>query len=371
MKKENNKKNIKVKQKKIKQKKTKKLPKKLPNDKSMKQKMNKKTTKKKIAKRKVKITKFGGSTSLFGNYNNNVNYDDNNVNYANNSKIRRIFLRTITNGNQAVFTIDPVILQNNGKNNEINNADKILDFYISLWKDFANYDTKDNKNNVFITEFDQLTPSIPFLDIYKYMKHHGFRNADKFGDLIGISRDDNNNYEMTDTNNTQYLEAFKLFIQSVYDKFYKYNINNKVYIQDDKNENDKIQSVVDALFNLEDYDDNYYAFNDYCIYLHIYVFNYLSVITSKNSNIKKDNFPYDTYYNFFLKIENRLRPESSTNDANNLEQITKIQTNNTANNDYEQNNIANNTDYDNKPPIMNITTDNNSPTDNKPAEPLS
>jgi hypothetical protein len=343
MKKENNKKNIKVKQKKIKQKKTKKLPKKLPNNKSMKQKMNKKTTKKKIAKRKVKITKFGGSTSLFDNY-------------VDNSKIRRIFLRTITKDNQAVFTIDPVILQNNGKNNEINNADKILDFYISLWKDFANYDNKDNKNGVFITEFDQLTPSIPFLDIYKYMKHHNFPKADKFGELIGV---DINNYKMTDTNNTKYLEAFKLFIQSVYDKFHNYN--------------------VDELFNLTKNDENYFAFNDYYQYLHIYVFDYLSVITSKNSNIEKDDFPYDKLNEFFSKIENKLRNKNSTDDANNLEKITTIQSNitenntanNTANNDYEQNNTANNTDYDNMPPIMNITTDNNSPTDNKPTEPSS
>jgi len=346
MKKENNKKNIKVKQKKIKQKKTKKLPKKLPNDKSMKQKMNKKTTKKKIAKRKVKITKFGGSSSLFDNY-------------VDNSKIRRIFLRTITKDNQAVFTIDPVILQNNGKNNEINNADKILDFYISLWKDFANYDTKDKKNDVFITEIDQLTPSIPFLDIYKYMMHHSFSNAYEFGHLIGISHpDDINNYKMTDINNTKYLEAFKLFIQSVYNKFHNYN--------------------VDALFKLTQNDKNYFAFNDYYQYLHIYVFDYLSVITSKNSNIEKDDFPYDKLNEFFSKIENKLRNKKSTDDANNLEKITTIQSNNTANyeyntanNDYEQNNTANNTDYDNMPPKMNTTTYNNSPTDDKPDEPSS
>jgi hypothetical protein len=312
MKKENNKKNIKVKQKKIKQKKTKKLP----NDKSMKQKMNKKTTKKKFAKRKFKITKFGGSSSLFDK-----------PSYADNAKIRKIFLRTITKDNQAVFTIDPVILQNNGKNNEINNADKILDFYISLWKDFANYDTKDNKNDVFITEIDQLTPSIPFVDIYKYMKHHDFLEANEFARLIGISDDDNNNYKITDTNNTKYLEAFKLFIQSVYKKFYK--------------------NGVEALFKLKDYDENFFAFADYCQYLHIYVFDYLKVINSKNSNIEKDDFPYNIYYNFFLKIENILRNENSTDDAKNLEKITTIQSNNTENYDYNNtaNNDSNNEDY--------------------------
>jgi len=103
------------------------------------------------------------------------------------------------------------------------------------------------------------------------------------------------------------------------------------------------------------------------------VIDYLKVINSKNSNIEKDDFPYDTYYyDFFLKIENILRNENSTDDANNLEQITKIQTYNTADNDYEKNNTANNTDYDNNmPPEMIIIDDNNSQTNNEPAKPSS